>query len=125
MKGWKTKTGASIVALAALLGSIAAIYKPEWVPVFEAFAGVGAALAAWGLGHKIEKAAKVLPFFFLLALAGCSGMVRADAIKPSYDLVKERHDAYVIEDSRIPETVKKAHLRTSKLLKAIIDEAAK
>ena len=60
MKGWKTKTGAILTTLGGVLVSSAESVSDE-VGVWLALAGkvlmaVGGPLAAWGLGHKIDKA---------------------------------------------------------------------
>jgi hypothetical protein len=61
MKGWKTKTGAALLAIGSVAPGIAdACPNPEmatWILFAgKLLQGLGAALTAYGIGHKIEKA---------------------------------------------------------------------
>lgn len=53
MRGWKTWTGAGLVAASAVLGYLG---EPE---AAKGLLGLGAALGIIGVGHKIEKAGPV------------------------------------------------------------------
>ena len=57
MTGWKTKLGAALVVVGGVLEGM-----PEFFPgqgaVAKALIAIGGAIAAVGLGHKIEKTVK-------------------------------------------------------------------
>lgn len=54
MGGWKTKTGAILVGLSKLVPMVVPLGGLS-DPISNAIAAIGAAFAAWGIGHKIEK----------------------------------------------------------------------
>jgi len=61
MKGWKTKLGAIFVAVGGACLAGAKVIPDPVVAPWLTFVGVvlttmGGGTAAWGLGHKIEKA---------------------------------------------------------------------
>lgn len=55
MKGWKTKTGAILIALSTVIPPISGLPLELAEAVTNIMTGVGAALTFWGIGHKIEK----------------------------------------------------------------------
>ena len=62
MTGWKTKTGAALLAAAGVLAAVKGVMPAElqqyeqWFKFAEAiFAAVGAAFIGYGIGHKVEK----------------------------------------------------------------------
>lgn len=61
MKGWKTRYGSILLtAGTVILGASDVVPDPtakEWIKFAgTVITGVGTAMAAWGIGHKIEKA---------------------------------------------------------------------
>ena len=54
MKGWKTKVGASLIALGELVQAIV----PEYSDVGSFLKTMGSAVTAYGIAHKIEKGFK-------------------------------------------------------------------
>ena len=64
----------------------------------------------------------------LLALAASScvqGMIRADAIAGLVEPVTDRHDAYVETDEGLADEQRRVYLRSSELLRAVVEEARK
>lgn len=62
----------------------------------------------------------------LLLLAGCaSNMISVDAIKGSVEAVSARHDAYVEADDSLSADERSIFLRTTELLRRILEEASK
>ena len=67
-----------------------------------------------------------LPAIVLLAAlsSSCKGnMIRADAIDGLVREVAERHDRYVGADAALSETQKSVYLRSTELLRAVIEAA--
>jgi hypothetical protein len=52
-------------------------------------------------------------------------MINVDAFGPGLEKVLDRHDAYVRADKSLSETLKKIYLRTSELIRQILEEARK
>ena len=68
MEGWKTKTGAVLIALAGVLKAMEPVLPGILIPYGEWFvfaevicAAAGAAFMGVGIAHKIEKAAAPCP----------------------------------------------------------------
>jgi hypothetical protein len=57
---------------------------------------------------------------------GCvaSGQIAAEDIHPALHLVCDRHDAYVHADTTLTSIQSQTYLRSSELLRLIVDEAA-
>lgn len=55
MTGWKTWTGAALIAIGTLLTTMPALFEAQ-KEVGEALIGFGVAIGSIGIGHKIEKA---------------------------------------------------------------------
>ena len=51
MTGWKTKVGAALIAAGAFISAT----WPELADLAKAIEGVGFAVTAVGLGHKVDK----------------------------------------------------------------------
>jgi hypothetical protein len=69
------------------------------------------------------RAALILP---MLMLAGCaSNMIRVEAIDPLIQIVADRHDDYVENDSSLELGKKEAYLRSTELLRRLMEEAKK
>lgn len=64
---------------------------------------------------------------FLLGLAGCAptGYVKASEIEPLYLHVDKRHDAYVKNDPALTEAQRKRFLRSSAIMRLVLEEAKK
>jgi len=62
----------------------------------------------------------------LTVLGGCSaqGIVSANNIKPAVDVVTAEHIAYVQADATLSDAEKAKRVRTSELLKKVVDDAA-
>lgn len=79
--------------------------------------------------EQVLGALTVLLLAFLLMLAimtsGCvpKGYVKAEAIKPSIDLIRGRHDTYVEKDPDLTEVEKRTYLRTGEILDKVLQEA--
>jgi hypothetical protein len=60
MKGWKTKLGAALTGLGGILKTLgeSGTEPAILVPLGEVLLYVGGPLTLWGLGHKLEKAAR-------------------------------------------------------------------
>lgn len=52
MRGWKTKFGALLMALAGVAPVIVPEYADQAVNILS---GIGMCFGIWGVGHKIEK----------------------------------------------------------------------
>lgn len=86
------------------------------------------------LPHLLRATAVFCTVLWLQGCVGPEGMVDAAAVKPAVDLVTERHDAMIRGDldpstlgGQSPEEVealRRAALRTSDLLRSVIDTAA-
>lgn len=63
----------------------------------------------------------------LLTSFGCSpkGYVRASEIKPGFEKVRERHDAYVLADPTLSPLEKRIATRTTTLIGLALDRATK
>lgn len=68
----------------------------------------------------------------LLVLAGSSGCqgaqkgyVSVSAIEGSVRIVADRHDAYVAADTGLSESERQTRLRTTELLRQVVNEASK
>ena len=63
MKGWKTKTGGIMLAISTILGAFGQQQEAQAVaesvavlePIQAVIGSIGALLAVFGIGHKIEK----------------------------------------------------------------------
>lgn len=69
------------------------------------------------------RSAIILPCLFLVGCA--SNMIRVEAIAPLIDIVAERHDGYVENDSSLELGKKEAYLRSTELLRRLMEEAKK
>ena len=76
---------------------------------------------------KIGNGAKVLLMGLVLAgVAGCcKGHIRADSIDGLVDKVATRHDDYVQKDATLKDADKAIFLRSTELLRKVVDEAKK
>lgn len=62
----------------------------------------------------------------LAALAGCSSnTIRVEAIRDPIRFVADRHDAYVRADESLSDLERETYIRTSRLLRELIEEAEK
>lgn len=61
----------------------------------------------------------------VLALAGCGtpGYVSAEAIQPSWERIRARHDAYTKQDKALTDVKRRANLRDTELLGQVLEEA--
>jgi len=58
------------------------------------------------------------------ALASCSGKtLSADVLDPPIQRVLDRHDTYVILDTSLSDVERSTYLRSSKLVRTILDES--
>lgn len=72
---------------------------------------------------KKSRAWLLIPVLAVM-LAGCGSMVDATAIKGSTDLICGRHDAYVTNDPTLSDLQRQTYLRSTELLRKVVDEAA-
>ncbi len=73
---------------------------------------------------KQFKTLRVVFLVPVLFLASCqTGMVRADAIDGPVNRISDRHDTYVREDGSLSDDEKSIYLRSSELLRRIVEEA--
>jgi len=64
--------------------------------------------------------------FLSFFLASCqTGMVYADAIDGPVNRISDRHDAYVKDDASLSADEKAIYLRSSELLRRVLEEAKK
>lgn len=68
---------------------------------------------------------RTLLLLIVLAIPGCKGMVHVDAIADSVNDITARHDVYVQADPALSEQAKAALLTESRLLREVVQEAAK
>lgn len=112
----------NILGLMSFIGGLILILVGQTeigVPLLSA--SVGVALGKSG-GTKVTGV--LLLAVLALPLAGCqTGMVRVDAIEPALTSVMERHDTYVKEDPNLTELAKEIYLRTTELLRKLLEEA--
>lgn len=74
--------------------------------------------------QKLKKWA--LPALLLICFVGCKGgMISVDAIDGSVQKVSDRHDAYVNADLSLSADQKRTFLRTTELLRLVLEEAKK
>lgn len=74
----------------------------------------------------IKKALLGLVILGALAASGCkTSMISVDAIKAPLERVLDRHDAYVKADKSLSDLVKQVYLKTSELLRKLLEEASK
>lgn len=67
---------------------------------------------------------KYLLTLSLLALSACSsGMIHVDAINGLVGPITARHDGYVQNDPALSEELKSDYLRSSAILRAVLEEA--
>jgi len=91
--------------------------------------GIPLLAAATGIGLGKTGTTKVAPVLLAGILAfsvmSCSAprMVSVDAIEPALVEVINRHDAYVQADSTLDTYLKTLYLRTTELLKKLLEEA--
>lgn len=136
--GWKTSEF-WISLIVVIAGAVMAVYPQE----SQAFKIAGIAMSTLtALGYTtvrggVKKAAKLLLVVAILgAVAGCTqGMIRADAIDGSIDLVTKRHDAMLLGkldpkdlngDGKVDEkdeADRRTYLRTSELLRYTVGQA--
>jgi len=62
MGGWKVKTGSFLIAVGVVISGASEVVPVHEIGPWLKFAGyivggIGSAMAAWGIGHKIEKSA--------------------------------------------------------------------
>lgn len=58
-----------------------------------------------------------------LASCGSTDMISVDAIEGSVRIVSDRHDEYVREDADLSEDERAIYLRSTELLRRVVDEA--
>ena len=68
---------------------------------------------------------KRISLLIVLLIAGCKGMIHVDAIRPSVNDITARHDAYVDADPALSEQAKGVLKTESRLLREVVEEAAK
>lgn len=61
----------------------------------------------------------------VIFLVGCKGMIHINSIKPSLTIVADRHDRYVRADPGLTSVERETQLRTTELLRQILEEASK
>lgn len=72
----------------------------------------------------------VLALLLVVCMAGCSsgtmkGYVSVEAIGPSVGIMADRHDGYVAADTSLSDVERRTALRTSQILRTVIEEARK
>lgn len=93
--------------------------------------GVPLLAAATGVALGKSGSTKVAPVLLAGILAfgalSCSAprTISVDAIEPGLVEVLDRHDAYVKADQSLDELLKRIYLRTSELLRLLMEEAKK
>jgi len=72
---------------------------------------------------------RIAPFFVTVvasfALAGCAGrgMIHVSEVGPLIGNVADRHDAYVTEDEDLSTVERRVALRSSEILRRVVEEA--
>jgi hypothetical protein len=122
MEWWKDYSKVlGLAMLAAGLTLILVGYTDIGIPLLAAATGV-----ALGKSGGTKVTGVLLLAVLALPLAGCqTGMVRVDAIEPALTSVMERHDTYVKEDPNLTDLMKEIYLRTTELLRKLLEEAKK
>jgi hypothetical protein len=60
----------------------------------------------------------------LACLTSCTGMISAASVDPLIRTVSDRHDAYVNGDQSLSQVQRETYLRSTTLLRKLLDEAA-
>jgi hypothetical protein len=120
MEWWKDYS--KVLGLAMLAAGLTLILVGNTdigIPLLAAATGV-----ALGKTGSTKVTGVLLLAVLALPLAGCHpGMVRVDAIEPALTGVMERHDTYVKEDPKLSELAKEIYLKTTELLRKLLEEA--
>lgn len=93
--------------------------------------GVPLVAAATGIALGKVGGAKIAPVFLAGVLAfsafSCAPArhISVDAVEPALIEVLDRHDTYVNADESLPEFIKNLYLRTTELLRKLLEEAKK
>jgi hypothetical protein len=122
----------ALVVLAGLIPTSGLIPEGHWaVKICGLVVSVAAALGyTWQRGN-IKGAAKLLLVAVLVGLAtGCAGpgYIRADSIAPAIEIVTMRHDRMLrgeLDPAKIAPDDAESYLRTSALLRSVVDEATR
>ena len=105
-----------------IAGVVLIILKNESIGIPLLAAATGVTLGKFGGKSK----ALLLAALLLIPLSGCkTNMVSVEAIKPGLTQVLDRHDAYVKADAKLEDFLKKVYLRTSELIRMVLDDASK
>lgn len=116
------KDYSKVIGILMFVGGLALVLVGQeevGIPLLAAASGV--ALGKTG-GTKVAGALLLC----LLIMPGCqSGMIHVSALEPALEGVIERHDTYVKADPGLSESMKALYLRTTELLKKLIEEAKK
>jgi len=122
MEWWKDYS--KVIGILMLLAGLALVLVDQTeigIPLLAAATGV--ALGKTG-GTKVA-GALLLVVLFMPAMGCQKGMIHVDAIEPALTSVIERHDAYVKADQTLTELAKEIYLRTTELLRKLMEEAKK
>lgn len=93
--------------------------------------GIPLLAAATGVALGKSGSTKVAPVLLAGILAfgamSCSAprTVSVDAIEPGLELIMQRHDEYVKADQSLDEFLKDVYLRSTKLIRLLLEEAKK
>jgi hypothetical protein len=130
--GYKT-TEFWLTLIVAIAGAVTAAGLPAEHPAVR-IAGIvvsaGAALGYTFVRGGVKRGAKMLLVAALISMVAgcCKGHINADAIERSVKIVTERHDKMLkgeIDPKSVSAEDKATFLRTTELLRKVVDEAKK
>jgi len=117
------KDYSKVIGILMFLGGLSLVLVGQTeigIPLLAAASGV-----ALGKTGTTKVAPVLLAGILAFSVMSCSAprMVSVDAIEPALTSVIERHDAYVQADSTLDTYLKTLYLRTTELLKKLLEEA--
>lgn len=122
VKNWKLVTG----AFCLLTGTAVLLFadQPELGWALLGASGLPIVLPA---AFKSKKAAGLfLVAALALPLVGCKAhMINVDAFGPGLERVLDRHDDYVKADKSLSEVARDIYLKTTELIRKVLEEARK
>lgn len=119
-----------VVTIAGFVAAAGFADDSPMVKVAGMVLALGAAMGYTVVRGGVKKAAKILLICMLplFVASCCKGHIRADSIDGLIDRVTERHDRFIKGEPTTADkdpAKKDSHLRSSELLRKVVDEAIK